>query len=149
MQHWAEIVQGVFKEKSTCGSHEFPSSGRQPAAWRRQKQKGIGWCWSRETAAPFLLLCSARWPVPSCLLHFGVSQQALPSCAGGREVGVPRLAGCEALHRPIVLLIQSANSPAGVFLQGWISTPLLSKNIPIIQRWMKEENTPCKQAFST
>lgn len=70
----------------------------------------------QEAAAPFLLLCSARWLVPSCLLHFGVSQQALPGCAGGREAEVPRLAGCEALHRQIVLLIQSANSPAGVFL---------------------------------
>lgn len=70
----------------------------------------------QEAATPFLLLCSARWLVPSCLLHFGVSQQALPGCAGGREAEVPRLAGCEALHRQIVLLIQSANSPAGVFL---------------------------------
>lgn len=115
--HWAEIGQGVFKEKYTCRSHEFPCFRQQTTSRLEETEAERSWLMLAQGAtAPFLLLCSARWPVPSCLLHFGVSQQALPSCAGGREAELPRLAGCEDLHRQIVLLIQSANSPAGVFL---------------------------------
>lgn len=86
LQHWAEIGQGVFKEKSTCRSHEFPSGGRQPAGQRRQKQKGVGWCWSRK----LLLLFSYSavpdgWSHPACCISVYRSRHCLAVQEGGRQ----------------------------------------------------------------